>query len=113
MTDIQSPTPSFNTVGEVTERSHEELLPMPEKSAFIFHHNFYPKPKIDLKDAEISAETRQKLLTLQQNYDDIVSKHSSDIGLTHLEEMAIETDPNLPLVTSKPYPLPLKHHKFI
>ena len=27
--------------------------------------------------------------------------------------MIIETDPNLPPVASKPYPLPLKHHKFI
>ena len=45
----------------------------------MFHHNFYPKPKIDLKDDEISEETRQKLQTLKQNYDDIISKHSSDI----------------------------------
>ena len=37
--------------------------------------------------------TRQNLLTLQQNYEDIVSKHSSDIGLTHLEEMTIDTGP--------------------
>ena len=34
------------------------------------------------------------------------------IGLTHLEEMKINTGPNPPLVTSKPYPLPLKH-KFL
>ena len=27
--------------------------------------------------------------------------------------MIIETDPNLPSVASKPYPLPLKHHKFV
>ena len=29
---------------------------MPEKSAFMFHHNFYPKPNIDLKDAVISGD---------------------------------------------------------
>ena len=45
----------------------------------MFCHNFYQKPKIDLKDAEISEETGQKLQTLQQNYDDIGSKHSTDI----------------------------------
>ena len=45
MTEIQSPTPSFNTVGEVTEISHEKLPPMPEKSAFMFHCNFYPSQK--------------------------------------------------------------------
>ena len=74
---------------------------MPEKVAFMFHHNSYPKPKIDLKDAE---ETRQKLQTLQQDYNDIVSKHTSDIGLT--PEFA-------PPIVSKPYPLPLKNHKFV
>ena len=42
-----------------------------------------------------------------------MSKHSSDTGLTHLEEMMIDTDPNLPPVTSKPYQLPLKHKEFV
>ena len=27
--------------------------------------------------------------------------------------MTIDTDPNFPPVVSKPYPLPLKHHKFV
>ena len=72
------------------EISHDKLPPMPEKSAFMFQHSFYPKPKIDLRNAEISQETRQKLLVLQ-DYDDIVSKHSSDIGFTHLEKMKIDS----------------------
>ena len=50
---------------------------------------------------------------MKQDYDDIVSKHSSDIRLTHLEEMTFETDQELPPLVSKPYPLPLKHHKFM
>ena len=53
-----------------------------------------------------------KLLTLQQNYDDIVSKHSSDIGHTHLEEMTIDTYPNLPPVMNKPDLLPHNYDKF-
>ena len=92
---------------------HEKLPPMPVKSAFMFHHTFYLKPKLDLEDSKISQETQQKLQTFKQDYDILVSKHSSDIGLTHLEEMKIETDPKLPPVASKPYPLPLKHHKFV
>ena len=63
---------------------------------FMFHHNFYPKSTIDLKDTEIFEETRHKLQVLQQNYDDIVSKHNSDIRRTHLEDMTIDTDPNFP-----------------
>ena len=35
------------------------------------------------------------------------------MGLSHLEEMKIETDPKFPPVTSKPYLLPIKHHKFV
>ena len=113
MTETQPPTTPSNTVGEVMEISYKKLPPMPEKSAFMFLHNFYPKLKVDLKDAEISQETRQKLLVLQHDYDDIVSKHSTDIRITHLEEMKIDTYPNLPPVASKPYPLLLKHHKFV
>ena len=86
---------------------------MLEKLTFVFHHNFYPKPKVDLEDTEITPEIKQQLTDLQQKYDDIISKHSSNIGLTHLEEMKIDTDLHLPPVASKPYPLPLKHHKFV
>ena len=81
---------------------------MSEKSAFTFHHNFYPKPKVVLEGATISDKTQGRLQELEQDYNDIVSQHSSDIGLTHLEEVTIETDPDLPPVASKPYPLSLK-----
>ena len=64
--EIQPPTTSFDTVGKMMKISQEKLPPIPEKSAFRFHHNFYQKPKIDLKDTEIPKETRQKLLTLHQ-----------------------------------------------
>ena len=50
---------------------------------------------------------------MKHDYNDIVNQHSSDIGLTHLEEMTTEMDPELPPVVSKPYPLPLKHHTFV
>ena len=56
MTEKQSPTTSLDTVREVTKLSYEKLPPMPEKSAFMFYHNVYPKPKIDLKDTEISKD---------------------------------------------------------
>ena len=45
-----------DNVGEVTKFSHERLLPMPEKSAFMFHHTFYPKPRLDLEASKISEE---------------------------------------------------------
>ena len=57
---------------------------MSEKLAFVFHHKFYLKPKVDLDDVKITPKIKQQLTDLQQKYDDIISKHSSDIGLTHL-----------------------------
>ena len=50
---------------------------------------------------------------MKQNYTNIVSQHSSDIGLTHSEEMVIETNAELPPAVSKLYPLPFKHHKYV
>ena len=110
MIEKQSPSTSTDTVGEVMEILHDKLPPMPKKLAFMFHHNFYPKLRVDLEDAHLTQETRQKLLNLKQKYDDIISKHGSDIGRTHLEKMKIDTDPNLPPLQAT---LPLIHHKFI
>ena len=50
---------------------------------------------------------KQKLQLLKQDYDDIVSKHSSNIRITYLEVMTLENDPEVSPVASKPYPLPL------
>ena len=100
-------------IGEVAEIIQEKLPPMPEKLAFTFHHNFYPKPNAQLENAIILDETKKKLQVLKENYNDIVSQHSSNIGLTYLEEMVIETDLELPPVATRPYHLPLKHHKIV
>ena len=50
-------TEQLGDIAELNEISYEELLPMLKKSAFMFHHTFYPKPKIDLEDATIYQET--------------------------------------------------------
>ena len=55
-----APKTSTVTVREVIEISHEKFLSMPEQLAFIFHHNFYPKPKVNLEDAEITLKIKQK-----------------------------------------------------
>ena len=41
---------------EVTEILLEKLPPMPEISTLMFHYTFYPKPKIDYQDIEISKK---------------------------------------------------------
>ena len=65
----------------------------------------YVEKSINLKN--------EKLQILKQNYNYIVSRNSSNIGWTHVEEMVIERDPELPLEVTKPYPQPLKHYKFV
>ena len=79
----------------------------------MFHKDFYPKPRITLLDAELSPKTQQQLDILLEEFSDIMSKSSSDIGLTHLKEMVLHMKPASIPVASKPYLLPLKHHKFI
>ena len=86
---------------------------MPEKSAFAFHQNFYTEPKVVLEDATILYKTWDKSQELKQDWNDTVSQHSNDIGLTDLEAMTIETDADLPPVASKPYPSPFNCHKFV
>ena len=88
-------------------------MPILEISAFMFHRDFYPKCRITLLDAELSPKTQQQLEMLLEEFSDIMSKSSSDNGLTHLEEMVLHMKPGSTPVMSKPYLLPLKHHKFI
>ena len=41
---------------ENCHNSTEKLKPIPENSTFMFHRDFYPKPRITLLDAELSSE---------------------------------------------------------
>ena len=94
-------------------KNTDKLVPIPENSRFMFHKDFYPKPRITLLDAELSPKTQQQLEALLQEFSDIMSKSSSDIGLTHLKEMILHTEPGSIPVVSKPYSLILKHYKFV
>ena len=104
---------SLNNNRKNCHKNTDKLAPITENSAFMFHKDFYPKPRIALSDAELSLETKQQLKTLSPEFSDIMSKSSSDIGLTHVEEMVLHTEPGIIPVVSKPYSLPLKHHKLV
>ena len=71
------------------------------------------KAKKDLTVTEIPEESRQKVQTLQENYDDIVNKYSIDIGLTYLEEMTVDTDSNFASCHEQTISITFKNHKFI
>ena len=64
--------------------------------------------KVKLQDAEVLNKYRIDFEKLCEEYDDIFSKDSSDIGKTPLITMEIETGDSPP-VCQRPYNLPLKH----
>ena len=65
--------------------------------------------KVDLEDKKINQETRQEFNKLCDQFDDIISKGSDDIGKKLPVEMDIYTGDSSP-ITSKPYTLSLKHY---
>ena len=64
--------------------------------------------KVKLQDAEVLDKYKEEFEKLCEEYNDIFSKDSSDIGKTPLITMEIETG-NSPPVCQRPYNLPLKH----
>ena len=67
---------------------------------------------MDLKDQNISQDTKNKFQELCHEYDDIVFKNSGDIGKTLLVEMDIDTGDSPP-IAQKPYCLPLQHAEWV
>ena len=68
--------------------------------------------KVDLQDAEIAKEQQEAFRELCNEYKDIFSTDSSDIGKTPLIEMEIDMDDS-PSITPKSYTLPLKHAAWV
>ena len=64
--------------------------------------------KVKLQDAEVLDKYKKEFEKLCEEYNDIFSKDSSDIGKTPLITMDIETGDSPP-VCQRPYNLPLKH----
>ena len=68
--------------------------------------------KVDLEDKKIKEETRQEFNKLCDQFDDIFSKGSDDIGKTLLVEMDMDTGVSPP-IASKLYNLSLKHYNWV
>ena len=64
--------------------------------------------KVKLQDAEVLDKYKEEFEKLCEEYNDIFSKDSSDIGKTPLITMEIKTGDSPP-VCQRPYNLPLKH----
>ena len=68
--------------------------------------------RMQLQDVEVTQEYREKFRLLCQEFEDIFSKNSTDIGRTPLITMDIDTGDSLP-VCQRPYNLPLKHREWV
>ena len=68
--------------------------------------------KVNLKDAQVSEEHRSQFQSICEEFDDIFSKDSTDIGKTPLITMDIDTGDHPP-VCQRPYNLSLKHVEWV
>ena len=68
--------------------------------------------KIELQDANVSDEQQNAFKALCNEFKNIFSVNSSDIGKTLLIKMEINTSDSPP-ITQKPYTLPLKHAMWV
>ena len=67
---------------------------------------------VELKDQEISQETRERFEELKGKYPKVFSINSQDIGCTNLVTMHVDTGDNPP-IWKKTYTLPLKHYSWV
>ena len=99
---------------EESKTKHEIETPfeLNEKKIITPPANIDIHRKVDLQDAEITREHQEAFKELCNEYKDIFSIDSSDIGKTPLIEMEIDTG-DIPPITQKPYTLPLKHAAWV
>ena len=67
---------------------------------------------VELKDQDISQETKGRLKKLKEKYPKVLLVSSQDIGHTNLVTMHVDTGDNPP-ICQKPYTLPLKHYSWV
>ena len=92
--------------GMENEKPHCDILP--EKKFITSPADVDTHRKVKLQDAEVLDKYKEEFEKLCEEYNDIFSKDSSDIGKTPLITMEIETGDSPP-VCQRPYNLPLKH----
>ena len=86
---------------------------IPLDNAFLTSPADVPGPRrVDLQDADITPGTRSAFDVLCEKYPKVFSKGNKDIGRTQLVTMDIDTGDSPP-VSSRPYTLALKHHKWV
>ena len=99
-----------NKVGKIDEKE-DESIPL-EKKFITSPAEVNTHRKMQLQDAEVTEENREKFKLLCEEFEDIFSKDSTDIGKTPLITMDIDTG-NSPPECQRPYNLPLKQREWV
>ena len=97
-------------IGEGEEKE-DESIPL-EKKFITSPAEVNTHRKMQLQDAEVTGENKEEFRLLCEEFEDIFSKSSSDIGKTPLITMDIDTGDSPP-VCQRPYNLPLKHQEWV
>ena len=93
------------------EDKEDESIPL-EKKFITSPAEVNTHRKMQLQDAEVMGENKEKFKLLCEEFEDIFSKSSSDIGKMPLITMDIDTGDSPP-VCQRPYNLPLKHREWV
>ena len=102
--DNAEKVPSNSTWNDINEVIESDFLISPG--------DIYSSRKDELRDAQISEVTRERLEEICECHEEAFSKNNKDIGQTQLIEMEIDTGNSVPLAQS-PYTLPLKHYDWV
>ena len=95
----------------VLDGKEDESIPL-EKKLITSPAEVNTHRKMQLQDAEVPEEYREKFRLLCERFEDVFSKDSTDIGKTPLITMDIDTVDSPP-VCQRPYNLPLKHREWV
>ena len=97
-------------IGEEDEEE-DESIPL-EKKCITSPAEVNTHRKMRLQDAEVTEEKWEKFKLLCEEFEEIFSKDSTDIGKTSLITMDIDIG-NSPPVCQRPYNVPLKHREWV
>ena len=108
MSEIATETSTEPSPILIEEDNTTEVLQEPKEKKFITSPaDIEVHRKIELQDANVSAEHQKAFKELCDEFKDIFFVDLSDIGKTPLIEMEIDTGDSPPII-QKPYTLPLK-----
>ena len=101
-----------NDIEELKDQKRKITLENTEKKFITSPADIDVHRKVELQDAEVTEAQQNAFKELCDEYKDIFSTDSSDIGKTPLIEMEIDTGDSPP-ITQKPYTLPLKYATWV